>query len=68
MNFLELIAAALDDEGIESRFSGDALFVPISPDVDLRFEDIESDIPAANVYVAVADAIHDEDATMKLCW
>ncbi|MDO4914275.1 hypothetical protein [Corynebacterium sp.] len=69
MNFLELIAAALDREGIESRISGEALYVPISPDVDLRCEEINSDIPAANVYVAVAntapgDDVSDDDAML----
>ena len=63
MNFLELIAAALDREGIESRISGEALYVPISPDVDLRCEEINSDIPAANVYVAVANAAPGDDAS-----
>ncbi|KXB51127.1 hypothetical protein L3H50_01645 [Corynebacterium sp. MC-04] len=63
MNFLELIAAALDREGIESRISGEALYVPISPDVDLRCEEINSDIPAANVYVAVANAALGDDAS-----
>lgn len=62
MNFLELIAAALDGEGIESRISGGALYVPISPDVDLRCEEIDSDIPAANVYVAVANAAPGDDS------
>ena len=61
MNFLELIAAALDREGIESRISGGALYVPISPDVDLRCEEINSDIPAANVYVAVANTAPGDD-------
>ncbi|HJD68620.1 MAG TPA: hypothetical protein K8V54_02635 [Corynebacterium kroppenstedtii] len=63
MNFLELIAAALDREGIESRISGEALYVPISPDVDLRCEEINSDIPAANVYVAVANTAPGDDAS-----
>lgn len=63
MNFLELIAAALDREGIESRISGEALYVPISPDVDLRCEEINSDTPAANVYVAVANAAPGDDAS-----
>lgn len=63
MNFLELIAAALDREGIESRISGEALYVPISPDVDLRCEEINSDVPAANVYVAVANAAPGDDAS-----
>lgn len=62
MNFLELIAAALDREGIESRISGGALYVPISPDVDLRCEEINSDIPAANVYVAVANTAPGDDS------
>ena len=62
MNFLELIAAALDREGIESRISGDALYIPISPDVDLRCEEINSDIPAANVYVAVANTAPGDDS------
>ena len=61
MNFLELIAAALDREGIESRISGGALYFPISPDVDLRCEEINSDIPAANVYVAVANTAPGDD-------
>ena len=63
MNFLELIAAALDREGIESRISGEALYVPISPDVDLRCEEINSDIPAANVYVDVANTAPGDDAS-----
>ena len=63
MNFLELIAAALDREGIESRISGEARYVPISPDVDLRCEEINSDIPAANVYVAVANTAPGDDAS-----
>lgn len=63
MNFLELIATALDREGIESRISGEALYVPISPDVDLRCEEINSDVPAANVYVAVANAAPGDDAS-----
>ena len=63
MNCLELIAAALDREGIESRISGEALYVPISPDVDLRCEEINSDIPAANVYVAVANTAPGDDAS-----
>ena len=63
MNFLELIAAALAREGIESRISGEALYVPISPDVDLRCEEINSDIPAANVYVAVANTAPGDDAS-----
>ena len=63
MNFLDLIAAALDREGIESRISGEALYVPISPDVDLRCEEINSDIPAANVYVAVANTAPGDDAS-----
>lgn len=52
MSFYEDIAAALDAEGIESRVNDDILFVPVSSDLDVRFEEIDPFLPAANVYIA----------------
>ena len=56
MGFYEDIAYALDAEGIESRVNDGVLFVPISEDVELQFEQIKKsaaagDTPAATVFV-----------------
>ncbi|WP_151549092.1 MULTISPECIES: hypothetical protein [Corynebacterium] len=60
MSFLEDIAAALDDAGIESRAHDCTLFVPITSEVEIHFVDIDPDFPAANVYIAAAD-VDEED-------
>ncbi len=60
MSFYEDIAAALDAEGIESRVNDDILFVPVNSDLDIRFEEIDPFLPAANVYLADA-AVDDEE-------
>ncbi|KAB1503960.1 hypothetical protein F7230_02315 [Corynebacterium sp. 320] len=55
MGFFEDIAAALDDEGIESRFNHGTLFVPIAPELEIQFEEISAPISAANVFLARSD-------------
>lgn len=65
MGFYEDIAYALDAEGIESRVNDGVLFVPISEDVELQFEQIKKsaaagDTPAATVFVTMP-AEDDED-------
>lgn len=60
MSFFEQIAAALDQDGIESRVNDDTLFVPITSDLEVQFVTIDENIPAAEVYVAAAD-VDDED-------
>lgn len=60
MSFYEDIAAALDGEGIESRVNDDILFVPVNSDLDLRFEEIDPYLPAANVYLADSEVDDDE--------
>ncbi|WP_342319522.1 hypothetical protein [Corynebacterium mayonis] len=61
MSFFEDIAAALDREGIESRVHGATMFVPITADVEIQFEEIDAHLPAANVYIAAADVDEDDD-------
>ena len=58
MSFFEELAAALDQEGIESRGedgASTALLVPITSDLEIHFEVIDELLPAANVYIAGAD-------------
>ncbi|KKO84067.1 hypothetical protein [Corynebacterium otitidis] len=62
MSFFEDIASRLDREGIESRVGGDTLFVPITPEVELQFVEIDSELPAANVYVAAADVAEEDES------
>ena len=62
MTFFEQLAQALDDEGIESRVHDDTLFVPITSEIEIHFVEIDSAIPAANVYIAAADVDEDDDA------
>lgn len=62
MSFFENIASRLDREGIESRVGGDTLFVPITPEVELQFVEIDSELPAANVYVAAADVAEEDES------
>ncbi|MCQ9343361.1 hypothetical protein [Corynebacterium kozikiae] len=55
MSFFEDLANALDTEGIESRVLGETLFVPITPELEIQFVEIDPDLPAANVYIAAAN-------------
>ncbi|WP_296215281.1 hypothetical protein [uncultured Corynebacterium sp.] len=57
MGFYEDIAQALDTEGIESRVNDDMLFVPIAPELEIHFQQIEqtgttAGINSANVFLA----------------
>ncbi|WP_034985874.1 hypothetical protein [Corynebacterium jeikeium] len=57
MGFYEDIAQALDAEGIESRVNDDMLFVPIAPELEIHFQQIEqtsttAGINSANVFMA----------------
>ena len=57
MGFYEDIAQALDTEGIESRVNDDMLFVPIAPELEIHFQQIEqtsttAGINSANVFMA----------------
>ena len=61
MSFFEDIAAALDDEGIESRVHDDTMFVPITSDLEIQFVEIDPHMPAANVYIAAADVDEDDE-------
>lgn len=61
MSFFEDIAAALDRDGIESRVHDETMFVPITADVEIQFVEIDSHLPAANVYVAAADVDEDDE-------
>ncbi|MHC9684486.1 hypothetical protein ACQX19_01070 [Corynebacterium diphtheriae] len=61
MSFFEDLATALDNEGIESRVHDDVLFVPITSDLEIQFVEIDSVVPAANVYIAAADVDEDDD-------
>lgn len=54
MSFYEDLATALDVEGIEARVLDDTLFVPITPDLEIQFVEIDPHLPAANVYIAGA--------------
>lgn len=56
MSFFEDIAAALDAEGIESRVHDSTMFVPITSDLEVRFEEIDPILPAANVYTVSLDS------------
>lgn len=60
MSFFEDIANALDADGIESRVHNDILFVPISPELEVQFHEIDPLLPAANVYIATADSEEDD--------
>lgn len=57
----EDIAAGLDSDGIESRVNGDTMFVPITSDLEIQFVEIDSLLPAANVYIAAANVDEDDD-------
>lgn len=61
MSFFEDIAAALDTEGIESRVHDDTMFVPITSDLEIQFQEIDPHMPAANVYIAAADVDEDDE-------
>lgn len=61
MSFFEDIAAALDENGIESRVNDDVMFVPINSDVDIQLVEIDPILPAANVYIAAADVDEDDE-------
>lgn len=61
MSFFEDIAAALDNEGIESRVHDDTMFVPITSDLEIQFVEIDPHMPAANVYIAAADVDEDDE-------
>ena len=61
MSFFEDIAAALDVDGIESRVHDDTMFVPITPELEIQFVEIDPILPAANVYIAAADVDEDDD-------
>ena len=61
MGFFEDIAEALDNEGIESRFNDATLFVPIAPELEVQFVEIPAAINAANVFLARAEDIADDD-------
>ena len=61
MSFFEDIAAALDSDGIESRVNGDTMFVPITSDLEIQFVEIDSLLPAANVYIAAANVDEDDE-------
>lgn len=61
MSFFEDIAAGLDSDGIESRVNGDTMFVPITSDLEIQFVEIDSLLPAANVYIAAANVDEDDD-------
>ena len=56
MSFFEDIATALDAEAIESRVHNDTMFIPITSDLEIQFVEIDPHLPAANVYIAAADA------------
>lgn len=60
MSFVVDLAAAMDEADIECRAHDATLFVPISSAVEMRFEEIEAPCPAAEVFVAAANAA-DED-------
>ncbi|WKD59496.1 hypothetical protein [Corynebacterium caspium] len=61
MSFYEDIAAGLDAVDIESRAGGGVLFVPITPELEIQFVEIDPVIPAASVYIAAADIEDDDD-------
>lgn len=61
MSFFEDIATALDAEGIESRVHDDIMFVPITSDLEIQFQEIDPLLPAANVYIAAADVDEDDE-------
>ncbi|ANE03715.1 hypothetical protein [Corynebacterium crudilactis] len=61
MSFFEDIAAGLDNDGIESRVNGDTMFVPITSDLEIQFVEIDSLLPAANVYIAAANVDEDDE-------
>ena len=61
MGFYEDIAEALDRDGIEARVNDSTLFVPITSELEMQFVAIDAPIPAANVYVAVADVTEDDE-------
>lgn len=61
MSFFEDIAAGLDSDGIESRVNGDTMFVPITSDLEIQFVEIDSLLPAANVYIAAANVDEDDE-------
>ena len=60
MGFYEDLAEALDREGIESRVNDDILFVPIAPELEVQFHEIDApgmapSLAAANVFLASPD-------------
>jgi len=61
MSFFEDIAAALDSDGIESRVHDNTMFVPITSDLEIQFQEIDPHLPAANVYIAAADVDEDDE-------
>ncbi len=67
MSFFEDIATALDAEAIESRVHEGTMFIPITSDLEIQFVEIDPHLPAANVYIAAADAddvVHDFQAAL----
>lgn len=62
MSFFEQIAAALDQEGIESRVTDTTLYVPVTSNLEIQFVEIDAILPAAEVYVAAADVDLDDEA------
>lgn len=68
MGFYEDIAKALDTEGIESRVNDGMLFVPIAPELEIQFQQIEqtgttAGIDSANVFMAKGEL--DEEAGIE---
>lgn len=61
MGFFEEIAEALDNEGIESRFNDATLFVPIAPELEIQFVEISTSMTAANVFLARAEGLDDDE-------
>ncbi|MGJ4074371.1 hypothetical protein ACN4EB_03265 [Corynebacterium macclintockiae] len=65
MGFYEDIAKALDTEGIESRVNDGMLFVPIAPELEIQFQQIEqtgttAGIDSANVFLAKGELDEEE--------
>lgn len=66
MGFYEDLAEALDREGIESRVNDDILFVPIAPELEVQFHEIDApgmapSLAAANVFLASPDDDLEDD-------
>lgn len=64
VGFLEELAQAFDDEGIDVRVHNETMFVPTTTGVEIQFVEIDSNLPAANVYISQSEGGSEDDAVL----